>query len=286
MIRAALLGLAAVAFASCAEAKPPVWIVRDSDSEMLLFGSVHVLPPGLDWRPPELEAALKVADDLWFELPIEPAAEAETGRLASERGVFGPGHSLSALLTPEGGARLTRATERAGLSPAVIDGLEPWFAEVVLAGAEYRRQGAVASSGVEKAVAEAAPAAVARRAFETPDQQIALFDQAPLADQVASLEQTLEELESRPNAYADLVGDWMSADLPALDRDVMAPLRTAAPGLYKRLVTDRNARWTVELDKRLRGKGRTVVVVGVGHLIGPDGAPARLRALGYSVEGP
>jgi hypothetical protein len=25
-----------------------------------------------------------------------------------------------------------------------------------------------------------------------------------------------------------------------------------------------------------------VVVVGVGHLIGPDGLPARLRALGYS----
>jgi uncharacterized protein YbaP (TraB family) len=28
------------------------------------------------------------------------------------------------------------------------------------------------------------------------------------------------------------------------------------------------------------------VVVGVGHLIGPDGVPARLRALGYSVTGP
>jgi uncharacterized protein len=28
------------------------------------------------------------------------------------------------------------------------------------------------------------------------------------------------------------------------------------------------------------------VIVGVGHLIGPDGVPARLRALGYSVTGP
>jgi hypothetical protein len=29
-----------------------------------------------------------------------------------------------------------------------------------------------------------------------------------------------------------------------------------------------------------------VVVVGAGHLIGPQGLPQRLRALGYRVEGP
>jgi uncharacterized protein YbaP (TraB family) len=40
------------------------------------------------------------------------------------------------------------------------------------------------------------------------------------------------------------------------------------------------------LDARLKGHGHTVVVVGIGHLIGPDGVPARLRALGYSVTGP
>ena len=78
----------------------------------------------------------------------------------------------------------------------------------------------------------------------------------------------------------------MAGDLTALDRDALRPLRRASPGLFARLVTARNARWTAELDRRLKGRGRTVVVVGVGHLIGKDGLPARLRALGYSVEGP
>ena len=62
--------------------------------------------------------------------------------------------------------------------------------------------------------------------------------------------------------------------------------RAAAPGLYARLVTERNERWLTTLKARLDGSGRTVVVVGVGHLVGQDGLPARLRALGYSVEGP
>ena len=41
------------------------------------------------------------------------------------------------------------------------------------------------------------------------------------------------------------------------------------------------------LDAQLKGHGRFVVMgVGVSRLIGPDGVPARLRALGYSVTGP
>jgi uncharacterized protein YbaP (TraB family) len=78
----------------------------------------------------------------------------------------------------------------------------------------------------------------------------------------------------------------MAGDLKALDRDALTPLRKASPELFRRIVTDRNVRWTAALDARLKGHGRTVVVVGMGHLIGPDGLPARLRALGYRVEGP
>ena len=56
--------------------------MRDADSEMVIFGSVHVLPPGLDWRPKALDAALAKADDLWFELPIDPA---NVGSLSVDR---------------------------------------------------------------------------------------------------------------------------------------------------------------------------------------------------------
>jgi len=38
--------------------------------------------------------------------------------------------------------------------------------------------------------------------------------------------------------------------------------------------------------KRLEGQGEAVMVVGVGHLVGPDSVPALLRARGIPVEGP
>lgn len=284
---ATLSGLAAaLALTSPALAKPPVWIVRDADSEVVLFGSIHVLPPGLDWRPGALDQAMAAADDIWFELPIDPASEAETGRLAAAKGYLPAGQTLSALLSPKARARLAAACMKYGMSPDQIDRLEPWYAEVALAVAQFRGEGASTDVGVEKILSASAPSTAARRAFETPAQQIDMFDAAPRAAQLASLEESLAELETDPKAYDKLLSAWMRGDVRRLDREALAPLRKAAPALYERLVTARNTAWTRTLDARLKDKGRTVVVVGVGHLIGPGGVPARLRALGYSVEGP
>jgi uncharacterized protein YbaP (TraB family) len=284
---AALLGpLLAAAVAAPAHAQPPVWVVRDADSEVVLFGSVHVLPPGLDWRPKALDAALGEAQDLWFELPSGPAAEAEVARLAGERGVLPAGQSLFRLLPPDDVALLLKVAKAYGVEPSLLDRLEPWLAEVALAGAAYRRVGAATENGVEAQVSGSAPEAIRREAFETPAQQIDIFDSAPLAEQVASLRETLGELDADPDAYMKLVRAWMAGDARGLDQEALEPLRKASPGVFRRLVTDRNARWVEALDLRLKGRGRTVVVVGVGHLVGEGGLPARLRALGYSVTGP
>jgi uncharacterized protein YbaP (TraB family) len=280
---AALLALMAPA-AACAQ--PPVWIVRDADSELVLFGSVHLLPPGLAWRPAALDQALKTADDLWFELPIDPASEAETARLAGETGVLAPGQSLFKMLPPADSRRLLRVARAYGADPAILDRLKPWLAEAVLGVAAYAKAGAGSASGVEKTLAEQAPPAAARRAFETPREQIDILGGGSPREQIASLRETLKELEDEPNAFEKLLRAWMAGDLKAIDREAIQPLRKASPTLFRRMVTDRNARWTQALDARLKGHGRTVVVVGMGHLIGPGGVPARLRALGYRVEGP
>lgn len=282
-----LAGLAAAFLvAAPARADPPVWVVRDADSEMVLFGSIHVLPPGLAWRPAALDLALKRADDLWFELPAGPAAEQEIARLAATSGMLPVGRSLFTLLSPRDAELLIRAADGLGVDKTTLDRLEPWLAEVALAAAAYRAAGADTENGVEKTVETATPVKVRRVALETPAEQLALFDQSPQDEQIASLNQTVRELQEDPDGYGKLVRAWLAGDADALDREALEPLRKASPGVFRRLVTERNARWAEELDGRLKSKGRTVVVVGVGHLVGADGLPAKLRALGYSVTGP
>ncbi|HEY2358175.1 MAG TPA: TraB/GumN family protein [Phenylobacterium sp.] len=285
-LRSIAATLAALTVAGTAAAEPPVWVVKDKNSEVVLFGSVHILPRGLDWTPPALNRALKAADDIWFELPIDAKTEATTAALATQVGVLPPDQSLFKLLPPKDAELMSKVAEAYDVSPVLLDRLQPWLAEIALAGGAYRKMGADAASGVEKTIAAMATPKAKRRAFETPEEQVALLSGGAWDEQVTSLRETLHDMDERPDEFAVLVKAWTDGDIQGLDREALAPIRDKTPGLYRRLVTERNARWTKVLDARLKGHGRTVVVVGVGHLLGPDGVPAKLRALGYSVTGP
>jgi uncharacterized protein YbaP (TraB family) len=277
-----VLGLAG---GGAALADPPVWTVHGKDCVITLFGSVHILPKGLDWEPPALAAALKGADQLWFEIPIDPASEADAAALAQARALLPGDDSLSGHLSKAGQARLKAIAASLSLPADRLDRMQPWFVELVLSTSVYLRDGASADQGVEQQLAQAAPQAE-RKAFETPAQQIAMFADTPLAAQVASLEDTLNEITTDPQAYRRLLQAWLRGDDAAIYQHDIATLKHDAPALFEVLITERNAAWTKVLAARLKGSGRVVVVVGVGHLLGPDGVPAKLRALGFKVDGP
>lgn len=285
MLRKLLVVLAAL-LATPALAAPPVWTVRDADSEIVLFGGMHVLPKDLDWTPPALSAALARADDLWFELPIEAASERRMQDLAGQAGLLPPGQMLTARLRPRAAARLRKVAADLAVPMSELERLRPWMAEVRLSLAAFTKDQGLAQDGVEHRIQALTPPDVARRAFETPEQQMALFSGAPEADQVAALNATVRQLDKDPGAYRRLVALWAGGDQKALERVALTSLRKSSPALYRRFIVERNARWTQILSARLKGSGRTVVVVGAGHLLGPDGLPARLRALGYDVQGP
>ncbi len=283
---AALAALIALLFAAPAAAEPPVWIVKDADSTIVLFGAVHVLPKDLAWRPKALDAALATADDLWFETPVDADSQAEASRAAQANGYLPEGQTLDGLLTPVGRDRLTRVSAKLGLAPGALNRVRPWLADVTLGVVALNQQGASVDSGVERTLSAAAAPTAARKAFETSTQQIAFFADAPLADQLASLEDTLKQIDEDPGFYDRLIAAWARGDIRALEDMGLTPMKQVSLFLYDQLIVQRNRRWAETIATRMAGSGQTVIVVGVGHLIGPDSVPALLRARGFTIEGP
>jgi uncharacterized protein YbaP (TraB family) len=268
-------------------ARPPLWVAHGRHSTLYLFGSVHLLPPGLDWAPPALVAALPEAREIWFELPIDDSTDTAAGKLAAAYGYLPADDRLANHLTADQDDRLKRVAAQLGVDPQAVESMRPWLAEVTLSLTLDEKQGAAASQGVEQRLQGLAPSSALRRALETPADQIGFLAGAALPDQVASLDATLHEITDDPGAFARMLNGWMAGDLRELEADALAPLWRASPALYRRLLSDRNARWADRLRGPLeRGRGVAVVVVGMGHLIGPQGVPARLRAMGFTVDGP
>ena len=284
--RLLLLGMLVWLAPSWAAAQPPLWIVRSHGSTVYLFGSVHLLPPGVDWTPAGLGAALLTANELWFEVPITAESDNAAVRDAEKRGSLAPGVTLTSLMTPDQAEKLRRVAASLHCSMEALDRMQPWRAEVILSVAADAQFGADESNGVEARIQSITPAMAHRRAFEAPRQQVDFLAGAPLADQLASLDLTLHDIEDDPGAYRRVVDEWLGADLAGLERDAITPLRRASPVIYERLIAARNRRWAKEVRKWLRQPGVKVVVVGAGHLIGPDGLPALLRAQGMRVDGP
>jgi uncharacterized protein YbaP (TraB family) len=283
---AGLAALLVLAQAAPAWAAPPVWRLKGRRAEIVLFGSVHLLSPGLAWRTPALAADLAKAKTVWFEIPVDAATRGRAAQAAVAASRLPGGGSLSALLSSEGRARLERVSAALGVPARAFDGYRPWFAEVSLTLLQLQAKGADQSSGVEEVLSRSAPAGARRQAFETPEEQVRLLADTPLADQVASLEESLRQIEEEPDGFAALEKAWVDGDLAWLDREAVEPMRKAAPKLYERLVTARNRRWADRIERLLAGSESAFIVVGVGHLVGPEGVPALLRRRGVTVEGP
>lgn len=279
--------MAAFAIAGSAHASPPVWHVRSPHAEVTLFGSVHLLSADTSWKTPALLSAVARANQIWFEIPLDANAQAQAGAAALKRGLLPAGQALSSLLPPETEAKLDHLCTALGLPRANLERFQPWLAELTLTVLYFQSQGARTDLGVEEQLAAVAPQTAERDAFETIEQQIGFFADDPIPDQVASLKETLEEIETDPGTYERLAAAWARGDTRAIVREALDPVKREAPGVYRRLIAERNRRFATRIEAMLKDSpGRVLVVVGVGHLVGSDGVPALLRRNGFRVEGP
>jgi len=280
-----IAALIALLVPTAALAEPPVWVIRDKDSTITLFGSIHILPR-VQWRPKQVSEALAEAEDVWFEIPLDPASQLATSQAATRIAMMPEGQSMLALLDAPTRARLERVAKGLNLPAAYLDKLQPWMVDVALSQAFAQREGGSAAQGVESVLFAEVPRGVKVRAFETGAQQVAILSDLPRASQLATLKETLRQIEEEPGSFDDIVNQWLKADLSGMVKEALDPIKKASPAYYEALITKRNTDWVKQIKQRLAGSGDTLMVVGVGHLVGPDSVPAMLRKQGIKVEGP
>jgi uncharacterized protein YbaP (TraB family) len=267
--------------AALADANPALWVVRDADTTIYLFGTFHLLD-GRPWFNDEVRTAFDASDELVMEaiLPENPASVTPM----IMRYAVDPNHrKLSDRLTRAQNAALGRALTAAGLPPTAFDSFEPWFAAMTLAVLGAQRLGVTSGNGPETILSNAARERhIPIGELEGLEWQIRLFDGMPEAQQLAQLRETLSQNDSLPSKLAPMLAAWSSGDVARLGRLMDQDERDSPIDrmLHNMMFTTRNANWATWIRNRLARPGTVFIAVGAGHLAGRDSVIGALRARG------
>ncbi len=260
---------------------PALWVVRDADSTLYLFGTMHLLRPTTAWGTERVDRAFDSASQLIIEVD-GPEDQAALLPLIRQHGVS-PERPLSSLLTPTELAALDAAARSIGSSAANMDPMRPWLAGVTVQSASIVSAGYAVESGVEpilKARAEAAGMTVS--GFETPDEQIRMLAGFPEEGQLIYLRSALEDFGKAQTEIDRLVEAWTTGDVGTIRALAVDPLREN-PVLYDALLVRRNTNWADQIEALLEGSGTIFIAVGSLHLAGTDSVQEILRARGVAV---
>jgi len=281
-----LIALVAVmlAVADAASARTFAWKVTGKGGAIYLVGSVHVLTPDFYPLDPALDAAYKDSDLLVEEVDLAELLDPSAQMAALSRGMLTGDQSLDKLLSPATLALVKKATGDLGAPGGPLMRFKPWMLAIALQGLELQKVGFDPELGLDKHFYDQAKEQdKAVQGLETAEYQISRFDTMTMEQQDRMLAQTLKELDTEIASVGKLTDAWKAGDAPAVERIVLADLKSD-PQMYQRLLVERNRNWMPKIEALFARRGRAMVVVGAAHLVGPDGVLAMLKAKGYTVE--
>jgi uncharacterized protein YbaP (TraB family) len=114
--------------------------------------------------------------------------------------------------------------------------------------------------------------------LETIDFQLSLFEKLPMSTQIGMLK---EDYQSGLNSYDALLALYLKEDLEGLGA-MMLEETAQYPEFNELLLLARNRSWIAPMSSQMQ-KESTFFAVGAGHLGGPEGVVALLKAQGYTL---
>lgn len=258
------------------QAAPALWVVKDADTTIYLFGTVHLLPPGMKWFDKGLKKAFDSASEVKLEMVLPEPEEFKAIVLATALATDGV--PLTEKLPAGKRAAFAAALASIGKSPTADDGMMPWWAANDIEIASIQKHGYELSNAPEGIITKAAAdLGKPLSGLETAKQQLGYFHDLSANAQINFLTSVIDELPKLDATIDALVDDWAKGDTEAVGKLLNDDVADS-PELEKVLLIDRNKRWADWIDQRMKQPGVVFMAVGAGHLAGRNSVLVQLRA--------
>ena len=278
------MGAAASAESSSTQsAKGVLWEVKSATNTVYLFGSIHLAKANFYPLPPAVEAAYRQADTLAVEIdPTDATATAKAMPLLT----YAAPDKLEKHLRPQTWGKLK------SVAASAVDQLQvlrPAMLAAALTLQIFMAKGYEPGYGIDLHFINQAKVDHKKLVeLESAEFQAGILGSLSDAEGDAMIAETLQELgngELERESEA-LVDAWKSGNAPALEKLLrdFGNKDAGSKRLMKLLLDDRNVGMAHKITRLLEAKDKAFVVVGAGHLVGPNSITYLLGQQGLQIR--
>lgn len=266
------------------ESKNFLWSVKSDSNTVYLLGSLHVL--GKESYPlgDAYEKAFQNSQVLVFEVDPGELEKPETIQMVLEKSAIEKGKTLKDTVSPKTYELAKSELGDMGVDIKMFTYTRPWFVAVTTTILKLSKMGFNPEYGVDKYFYQKAQKSGKEIiGLETAEFQIDLIASLGGESQDEVLLHTLKDLDVIEVELPGLVGSWQTGDSKKFQQLILKSYGEH-PGVYQRLIVDRNNNWLKAIEGYLKSDKNYLLVVGAGHLVGNEGLVKLLSDKGYKVE--
>ena len=261
---------------------PAIWYVKDHDSTLYLFGTVHLLSTEFNWIRSDLEKAFRDAGTVFFEIDTDDSAQIQATVLTQSLGFRSDGLRLSGELDSYQLKLLDAAANNGGLPVATLDNMKPWLASEFLTVAAAANAGLSPELSADEALKSRAAAQGKNVVYlDTMEDQITRAAELPDFVQMKLLNDTLEGFNTLGSDLNKVAQAWSVGQTNYLTRELINEAKTRSPDMYQTFFDDVNRDWARSLTRFMEGSGTGFAAIGIGHLLGEDSLQELMAVQGY-----
>lgn len=244
------------------DANPAIFVVRDADTTVYIFGTFHALDGKGEWFNDQVRTAFESSDELVLET-----------------------------LVPEGPARPSPRPAFTGISGPQMGAVAPsasFLATTRMAISAGRSQGMKVGNGADMVLRHTAEAqGKPVEGLETIEFQMNMFARLPSTQPAPTpkagtpVDSGNDAMHGLSQALADMQAAWKVGDQSVFVK-MLGQLEQGSPETYRMMFVERNARWADWIAGRMQAPGVVFVAVGAGHLAGKDSLLVRLAEHGIT----
>lgn len=254
-----------------------LWKAEGKSNVVYLLGTIHLLRETDYPLPQVMESAFTNSRIAVFETDIDAASDPATAMKMLQKGALPAGQTLQQLLPAKVYASFSNHVQEAGLPMMMFNSMKPGMATIMLEAVELAKSGADPEHGEDEHFFQLAKQSGRRIVpLESVDFQLDLMLSFAGPEEELLVEKSLDDIDDEKKEYTDMVTAWKTGDGDGLEK-MLNEMRTSAPTIFKKLVTDRTASWVPKVDELLGGSENAIIIVGAGHLVGPDGLVELLK---------